>query len=109
LLFGTEYFHEASGKAANVTTLKKVSVPKVIKSGKKVNVTWTDISGETGYQISQATGKSKTSIVLTGTGTSKTVNAKKGKTLYYKVRAYKKVGNKMIYGPWSDVKAFVCK
>ena len=38
------------------------------------------------------------------------ISAKKGKTYYYKVRAYKKVTvdgeTKTIYAPWSKVKSF---
>ena len=96
-----------------VYTLKKVTLSKVAKSGSKVKVTWKNINGETGYQISKATKKSKTSIAATyktTRGKSKLVTAKKGKTYYYKVRAYKKIKvngkTKTVYGPWSTVKSF---
>lgn len=92
-----------------VTTLKKVATPKVTKSGTKVKVSWTNIAGETGYQISKSAKKSGTNIVATyktTTGKSKILSATKGKTYYYKVRAYKTVGSTKIYGPWSAVKAF---
>lgn len=101
-----------SYKTASVTTLKKVATPNIKKSSsKKVKVSWSNISGESGYQISQSTSKSKTKIVSTyntTSGKSKTISAKKGKT-YYKVRAFVKVGKTVIYGPWSTVKSYKLK
>lgn len=100
-------------KTASIYTLKKISTPKVTKSGSKVKVKWTNISGETGYQISKHTKKSGTKIVATyktTKGTYKKLSANKGTKYYYKVRAYKsyKVDGKTVkvYGPWSTPKAY---
>lgn len=106
---GTKYYHTSVGKKVSATTLKKISTPTVAKSGKKVKVAWVNIGGETGYQISQSTSKKKIKIVSTyktATGKNKVISAAKGKKLYYRVRAYKQVGGKKIYGPWSDAKLF---
>lgn len=103
-----------SGPLATVTstTLKKVSSVKAAKSGTKVKVSWSNIAGESGYQISKSTSKTKTSIVKTVASTSatySTVTATKGKTYYYKVRAYKTVNGKKVYGPWSTAVAYTRK
>lgn len=100
------------GVTCSIYTLKKVSGVKIVKSGSKVKVSWTNIPGETGYQISQSTDKNGTNIVATyktTTGTYKTISATKGKTYYYKVRAYKVVNGKKIYAPWSTAVKYVRK
>ena len=105
---GNRYENE-TGKTATVYTLKKLSAPTLSRSGSKVKVKWTNINGETGYQISKSTSKTGTNIVstyATTSGTYKLISATKGKTYYYKVRSYKKVDGKNIYGPWSSVNAF---
>jgi len=100
-------------RGSTITTLKKITNVKVSRSGSKVKVSWTNIGGETGYQISKTLKKSKTSIVSTyktTTGKSKLVKATKGKKYYYKVRAYKsyKVDGEYVkvYGPWSTAEPY---
>lgn len=112
-LSGSRVILDDSYKTATIYTLKKLSTPKVSKSSsKKVKVSWSNIGGESGYQISQSTSKSKTKIVSTystTSGKSKKIKATKKKTYYYKVRAYKTVNGKKIYGPWSSVKKYKLK
>lgn len=110
----TKYCRCKYYKSASAYTLKKLSTPKVSKKSKSsVQVKWSNISGEAGYQISKSTSKTGTNIVSTyktTSGSSKVVKATKGKTYYYKVRAYAldSNGNK-VYGPWSSAKAYKLK
>ncbi|MDD6042906.1 MAG: hypothetical protein PUB87_04030 [Eubacteriaceae bacterium] len=104
---GTRIYSIAAPAVKNVYTLKKLAAPKVTKAeAGGVKVRWTNISGETGYQISRSTSKTGTNIVATvktTSGVSKAVKATKGKTYYYKVRAYRTVGGSKVYAPWSTV------
>lgn len=88
-----------------IYTLKKVGSFDAEKSSGKVKLSWGNINGETGYQISKSTKSDGTNIVSTiesSTVKASTMTVTKGKTYYYKVRAYKKVGSKKVYGPWSE-------
>lgn len=106
-------YKDDSYKTASIYTLKKLTVPSVSKySSSKVKLSWSNINGESGYQISMSTSKTGTNIVSTystTTGKTKIITTKKGKTYYYKIRAYKVVDGKKIYAPWSNVKAYKLK
>jgi hypothetical protein len=99
----------------SVYTLKKTKITgKTRNTGNKVTISWNDINGETGYQVFRSKTKNGkyTKISNVKNSEKKTVNltiqAKKGVTYWYKVRAYKSVGNgKSVYGPWSDKVKFV--
>lgn len=112
-LSGSKAILANSYKTASTYTLKKLSTPKIAKNNSKsVKVTWSNINGESGYQISKSTKKNGTSVVstvYTTSGKTKVISASKGKGYYYKVRAFKKVGNKTVYGPWSNVKYYKYK
>lgn len=98
-----------SKTSSYIYTLKKVAKPTVKKSGSLVKVSWKNIQGETGYQISRSPKKNSTQIILnykTTKGTYKKLSVPKGKTYYYKVRAYKVVNGQKVFGPWSKVTAF---
>ena len=102
----------------------KTTLSKTAKSGSgKLKVTWervalntdyvTKRSGKTaevsGYQIVCATDKKFTKNVVkttaSGKSLTKTVTGlKKGKTYYVKLRAYKTVNGKKIYGQYSSVR-----
>ena len=101
------YLEDDNYKTTSIYTLKKVSTPKVSKvTSSKVKITWTDINGESGYEISVSKSKNSTGKTYRTTSNSKTVTITPNKTHYYKVRAYKIVNGKYIYTNWSTVKAY---
>ncbi len=99
-----------------LTTATKPAAPtlKLTSTTKgKVNASWTNVSGETGYQLYYSTSKDgeykkvaayKANVVK---GSKSELTSKK--TYYFKVRAYKKVDGKTIYGAWSSVMSIKIK
>ncbi|MGN0735337.1 MAG: hypothetical protein ACI4LP_05890 [Anaerovoracaceae bacterium] len=91
-------------------TLKKVVQNNVKKySSSKVKVSWKDISGESGYQICKMIKENGEYLEVKQYKTTKNyinITAKKGEKYYYKVRAYKKIGDEIIYAPWSSIKSY---
>lgn len=92
------------------TTLKKMATPKLSKlNSSRVSLSWKNISGASGYQVYWAAkkkGKYKKLCDYSDQYIGVSFSVGKGKTYYYKVRAYKKVGKKKIYAPFSSPKAY---
>lgn len=92
-------------------TLKKETIKKAVSTKTKTaKLTWTKDKNATGYQIAYTYQKGfkknvKYTLVKNNTKTSTTLKKlKKGKTLYVKVRSYKTVNGKKVYGKYSTVK-----
>lgn len=84
--------------------------PGVRRNGvDEVRLYWTDIKGQTGYQISRSEKMDGTSIVASFYSTNaSTVTVRSGRTnitQYFKIRAFKEINGEKIYSPWSDIKA----
>ncbi len=108
VIFSTKYKTIETATKPLTPTVKLAS----IKSG-TATITWTNVSGESGYQVYYSTGKN---------GTYKKVNSYKaetlkatkskltrGKTYYFKVRAYKKTPSGTVFGSFSSVKSVKIK
>lgn len=90
------------------TCPSKVTKVKVKKSLTKATVTWSRVKGSTGYQVWGKTSKAGKYKLLKTVKGSKTVRCtvkglQKNKNYYIKVRAYKTVGSKNVYGTCSAV------
>ena len=77
-----------------------------------VTVSWKAVSGATGYQVYYGTSKTSAKTALTK-GTRKLTISKSGLTskkgYYFRVRAFKKVNGKRVYGPFCTVKGKTVK
>lgn len=106
----TDLYEKATKKVTMTVVPKKGVLSKVkAKGGGSVSLTWKKNETVEGYQIQYSTSKSfkksvKTKKIKDYTNTNLTLNLKKNKTYYFRVRGYKKVGKKMYYGSYSNVK-----
>jgi len=104
---GTVSSSASSSKSA-YPYLTKPSVS--LKAGsKKITVKWNKISGASGYKVYRATSKNGKYTCVKTVKSGKTVSfvnksLKKGKTYYYKVRAYRSVSGNLKYSSYSTVK-----
>ncbi len=107
---GRERISAYSKETAAAPKLNKGKIRKLSKRGKgAVKIRWTRVSGSRGYQIYRAQKKSgkykRVKTIRRGAQTS-CINKKlkRGKTYYYKVRAYRIINGKKAYGSFSAVK-----
>ncbi|MBQ6284807.1 MAG: fibronectin type III domain-containing protein [Bacilli bacterium] len=101
----TAYNEKGSKTSAIVsgkTVPNKVENLKITSVGtNNVKLTW-DKVGVTGYEVYMGS-KKVTTISKSGTLTYNKKKLKANTTYKFKVRAYKKVGSKKVYGPFSEV------
>ena len=102
----------AAAPAELASTQVKAITPKNVKAASysytKIKVTWDKIEGVDGYKVYRATSKNgKYSLVRTTTSanTLSYINTGRtaGKTYYYKVRGYKKIGKTTYHTKYSAV------
>ncbi len=101
---------ETTSKPVKLKKPKKVKLKKVKALGKgKARVSWKWFVSQSGFQLQYAqnrsfTKKKKTKKKNMFTDTVTVKKLKKGKTYYFRVRAFNKSGSKKKYGKWSKVK-----
>jgi uncharacterized repeat protein (TIGR02543 family) len=103
---GKTYHHGTYKYAKAIPTTPTISLSKY--STTSIKVSWTGVSGSTKYQIFRASSATGTyTLVYTASSTTRSwVNTglTRGKTYYYKVRAYHLEGTTKVYGSTSAVK-----
>lgn len=97
-----------------VTKPAKVTLNKVTAGTKQAVLYWKTVSKATGYEILYSTNssfKNASKYTVTKQKTQKMTIKKltKGKTYYFKVRAYKTVDGKKTYGTYSTIKSVKVK
>lgn len=95
--------YKATEKTITVKVILKKPVLKLKRTGRtSVKATWKKVPGATGYQVSFSDTKKKTTSLKKTKKRLATARAlKRGKKYQFKIRAYRKVGKKTIYGPYS--------
>lgn len=105
---GKTYCGPQSVAVAGKALPQKVTVTKAKHSSGKANLTWKTVSGASGYEIyrsaSKTSGFSKVKTIAKSTKTWKNSGLSRGKTYYYKVRAFRTVKGKKVYGSFSSIK-----
>ncbi|WP_290771145.1 GH25 family lysozyme [Anaerofustis sp.] len=97
-------YSEASPKLNATTDPKKVSTLKVTTSDtNKINLTWTKVSGASGYRLYKYSSKKKAYVYYKNVKSNKYQDRKvsKNKTYKYRVRAYRTLSGKNYYGEYS--------
>lgn len=103
---------EQTSGFSNVKSAKAVPAKTTLKAkasdAKNVKLTWSKVKGASGYEIYRSNSKdgkySKVRTISKGSTTSyKNGKLKKSTTYYYKIRAYRKVDRKKVYGSYSSV------
>lgn len=111
----------ADGKVLTASAKITVNYPAAVTklavknvSGKKAQVSWKKVSKANGYVVYRATKANGTYKKVKTITSGKTVKftdskLKKGQKYYYKVRAYRTVSGKKVYGAYSSVKKVTIK
>ena len=103
-----DYSSSLAATTKPLTPTVKLTSP----STKKIKLTWTNINSRTtGYNIYMATSKNGTykNIGSTSKKSFTKGSLKKGKTYYFKVRAYRTIDGKKVYSSYSSIKSIKCK
>ena len=99
----------------STSATQKLRVKKLVSKRKALVVYWNKIANVSGYQIQVATDKKfkknkKTVTVAKQNASKKTVKKLKAKKKYFvRVRTYKTVNGKKVYGKWSKIKSVKTK
>ncbi|TWT27798.1 S8 family serine peptidase [Planomicrobium sp. CPCC 101110] len=106
---GKKYFGPYSKIASAKSAVSQVSSVKSASSDYRKNkISWSKVTGASGYTVYQATSKTGTYRNIKTTGSGKSLSYTKtgltsGKIYYYKVRAYRTVNGKKYFGPYSRI------
>lgn len=91
----------------------RVKFTKLTAKNQKATLKWKKVSGASGYLLYRSDRRDGGFTCINSVSRRKTsytnTKLKKGQTYYYRIRAYRKVGGKRVYGNFSVVKAVKAK
>lgn len=91
----------------------KAKASAAASGSRTVKISWKKVGGASGYQVYRAAAKTGTYKRIASTASSartlKNTGLTKNKTYYYKVRAYRKVGRRYVYGSFSTIVSAVAR
>ncbi len=108
---GVKVYSSYSSVASEKTSLSKSAITKISRvKSTSAKITWNKVTAATGYEVyrsAKKTGAYKKVKTVSGAGNITYTDTKltKGKTFYYKVRAYTIVNGKKVYGSFSTIKS----
>lgn len=94
----------------NIKPAEASSVKVTSKKSGKADISFKKVKGVSNYEVKYAANSkfTKAKTVKIGSSAKKTISKlSKGKNYYFKVRAYKTVSGKKVYGDWSST--VICK
>lgn len=115
LVNGKKTYGPLGNGVLQYTSVKKPKLKSATSpSTKRIKMTWSKVSGATGYQVKWSTYSDFSQNYLTKSVSSKYLSttlktAKSKKTYYVKVRAYRTISGKKVYSPWSSKKTLKTK
>ncbi|MCZ2258651.1 InlB B-repeat-containing protein [Sporosarcina sp. G11-34] len=111
IIDGKKVYSRSPGKTtlyAKPIPAKPTGVKTTNSSSTAINVSWKKVAGASGYEVHRATSKSgkynRVNTVTNGSTLSYTNNdLTTGKSYYYKVRSYRTMNGKKVYGSYSSI------
>ncbi len=102
---GVKQYNDKSEIVSAETKVFQVTSPKAVMYSVTSNkITWSSVTGASGYEVSRCDAEGNVTLVLPATRSryiyDKTINA--GETYHYKVRAYRNTSEGAKYGEYSD-------
>lgn len=102
-------YSKSSTIVTTSTAPAAATISKVTAGSNQVTVIWETVSDASGYEVMYSTSSkfksAKTANISKRSTTNTTIKQlTKGKTYYFKVRPYKTVDGKKVYGEWSTVR-----
>lgn len=110
---GKNYYTGTVTKTFNIVPGRVTSLKQSTQnySSTAIQMSWSKVPGAAGYMVYRSDSKDGTYKLLKTVTTNSFKNSylKSGSKFYYKVRAYKTVNGKKIYGGYSDIKSMLTK